>query len=265
MAKSKIIKDLISGKIQLSQALERVLVIAMELGDLETIKWVKNEKNGYKDDVPEYRNVSLTPMGSYQLISMGYIHTYSNQVLPTMGLPASLKEKYSNHSIRDGISQIVEQHGQLTQNDDTRLGLSIPPELYQCFEEGTNIQVTNAYLYYSQFDLERIIDAVRTRVVELLVLLEKNFGVLDDLDIDVDDYNSDEIKKLQEACLMVIKGDNNGDINIITDSKIKKSSVGKNNSSDKESNVQINPNFSVEKDAPKTLWKRIIDFFGGKR
>ena len=64
-------------------------------------------------------------------------------------------------------------------------------------------------------DLEKIIDAVRTRTIELLVLLEKNFGVLDDLDISIDDYKNEEILKLQEACAMVINGNNSGDTYIL--------------------------------------------------
>ena len=70
MAKSQIIKDLINKKAELTQALERVLVIAMEINDADTVKWVKQEKNGYgeNDVVPSYRRVSLIPMGSYQMV-----------------------------------------------------------------------------------------------------------------------------------------------------------------------------------------------------
>lgn len=50
MAKSQITKELIDKKIELSQALERVLVIAMEINDTKTIKWIKQEKNGYNED-----------------------------------------------------------------------------------------------------------------------------------------------------------------------------------------------------------------------
>ena len=47
MAKSKIIKDLISEKISLSQVLDRMIVIAMELEDEALLQWVKREKEGY--------------------------------------------------------------------------------------------------------------------------------------------------------------------------------------------------------------------------
>ena len=166
MAKSKLIKDLIGRKIKLTQALERVLIIAMEINDSDTIKCVKQEKSGYAatDTVPEYRNVSLTPMGTFQLVSMGYIHTYSNQALPTIGVPDSIKEAYRNHSLRQGISQIIDQYESL-KDDTSRYGIPIAPEHYFMFEQDTNIQVTNAYLHYSKFDLEKIIDAVRKTFV----------------------------------------------------------------------------------------------------
>ena len=265
MAKSKIIKDLIGRKIQLTQALERVLVIAMEINDADTIRWVKQEKNGYgsEDTVPTYRKISLTPMGSYQIVSLGYIHTYNNHALPTLGLSDSMKEEIRCHSFRQGISQIIDQYESFSE-ENARYGIAIPPEYYYMFEEGTNIQVTNAYWHYSKFDLEKIIDAVRTRILELLVLLEKNFGILDDLDITIDDYKHEEIQKLQEACAMVINGNNSGDTYIITDTKIKKSIVGKGNSASKESSVEVNPEILTGSDSKRTLWKRIVEFFGGK-
>lgn len=265
MAKSKIIKDLIGRKVTLTQALERVLVIAMEINDANTIKWIKQEKNGYgaEETVPEYRKIPLTPMGSYQLVSMGYIHSYSNHVLPTLGLSTSMKENISCHSFRQGISQVMEQH-EAFREEKGRYGIAIPPEYYYMFEEGTNIQITNAYWHYSKFDLEKIIDAVRTRTLELLVLLEKNFGVLDELDISIDDYKGDEIRKLQEACAMVINGNNNGDTYIITDTKIKKSIIGKGNSTHKESNVDVDPEILTGSDSKISFWKRIAGFFKSK-
>lgn len=264
MAKSKIIKDLISGKVELAQALERVLVIAMEINDIETIKWIKKEKQGYDKDetVPNYRMVSLTPMGSFQVVSMGYIHSYSNQALATMGVPDWYKESYQNYSFRQGITQIIDQYKALD-DKNIKYGIPVPPEMYPCFEEGTNMSITNAYLYYSRTELEKIIDAVKTRIIELLVLLEKNFGVLDDLDIDLDDYKTDEIKRLQEACSVVIKGDNNGDTYIITNSKVKKSNIGKANSADKRSEVEISPKLDIENKSGKSLWKKILGIFGG--
>lgn len=265
MAKSKIIKDLISKKIELTQALERVLVIAMEINDADTIRWVKSEKNGYgkDDDVPDYRILSLSPIGTYQLLGNGGILMCKNHPLPTIGIPDDMREYISRHTFKKGISQVLEQYI-VCQKDGTNMVMSIPPEMYACFEEGTNIIVTNAHLAISPFDLERIIDAVRTRTIELLVLLEKNFGVLDDLDIDLDDYESNEIKRLQEACSLVIKGDNNGDTYIITNSKVKKSNIGKGNSSNKESKVEISPEFNGEKEKRKSIWEKILGLFGGK-
>lgn len=265
MAKSKIIKDLIGRKIKLTQALERVLVIAMEMNDGDTIKWVKQEKSGYSesDTVPDYRIVSLTPMGSYNIVSMGYLHTFNNHALPTIGLSTAIKDAIEHHKFTQGISQIIDQYDSM--NDETaKYGIAIPPEYYHMFEEGTNITVTNAYWHYTKFDLEKIIDAVRTRTIELLVLLEKNFGVLDDLDITLEDYNSNEIRKLQEACAMVINGNNSGDTYIITDSKIKKSIIGKENSANKDTHVDVSVDILSGTESKKSLWKRIVEFFGGK-
>lgn len=265
MAKSQIIKDLINKKAELTQALERVLVIAMEINDADTVKWVKQEKNGYSenDAIPSYRRVSLIPMGSYQMVGWGHIYTYQHRALPTLGVPEEIKELYQNHHFKQGLSQIIEQYNE-SKGNENRIGIPIQPEHYYMFEKDTNINITNAYLYYSQFDLEKIIDAVRTRTIELLVLLEKNFGVLDDLDISIDDYKNEEILKLQEACAMVINGNNSGDTYIITDSKIKKSIVGKENSISKESRVEVNPEILSGSENKKSFWKWLVGLFGRK-
>lgn len=61
----------------------------MEINDTKTIKWIKQEKNGYNEDeiVPEYRVSSLTPMGSFQVVGNGYVQTFSQQRLATKGVP----------------------------------------------------------------------------------------------------------------------------------------------------------------------------------
>ena len=91
------------------------------------------------------------------------------------------------------------------------------------------------------------------------------YPILDDLDIDVDEYKLDEIRKLQEACSVVIKGDNVGDTYIITNAKVKKSNIGKGISSDKETKVEVSPTLNIKKEDTKSLWKKIIGFFGGRK
>lgn len=269
MAKSKIIRDLIDRKINTDQALERLIVIAMEINDNDTLEWASCEKNGYSmsDSVPSYRNILLTPMGTYQINSINCIQTFKNRVLPTIGVPNDLKNSYQKHCFRQGISQIIDQYESIKKKNGG-LGIPIPPELFYYFEEGTNIHLTSAYLSYSQFDLCKIIDAVRTRIIRMLVLLEKNFGDLDELDIEICDYKENEIKKLQEAFSMVINGNNNGDTYIITNSKIKKTNIGKNNSSDKENCVNVNTDFSTSANTKESIFKHILKkiggFFGGK-
>ena len=56
MAKSLIIKNLLENKISLSQAIERLLVISLELNDKDTYNWLKSEKDGYSDE-KNYLNI----------------------------------------------------------------------------------------------------------------------------------------------------------------------------------------------------------------
>jgi hypothetical protein len=113
MAKSAIIQDLVADKISLSQALDRLLVISLELEDQKVQKWVKDEKDGYKEkEIPEYRYVKVIPMGTYQIVSLGSLITYSNRVLPMMGVPEETKKKFEHFAIYQGIPEILAQEEQ---------------------------------------------------------------------------------------------------------------------------------------------------------
>lgn len=65
--------------------------------------------------------------------------------------------------------------------------------MFFMFEENTNIQITNAYLYVSPQSTGNILDRIKMLLIEILVTYDKNFENLDDFDIDLKDYDVDEI------------------------------------------------------------------------
>lgn len=262
MAKSKIIKDLVTENITLAQALDRLLIIAMELEDESLLKWIRQEKNGYEenDSLPNYRKVQLTPIGNFQIYSMGTIATHKKKVLPTMGVSTTIKDTMNNYWVRDSIAGMVESIASIDKGGTA--GIPIPPELFYMFEKDTNIHLTSATLSLDKTSLVRIIDATKTRMIEILTMLEKNFGCLDELDIDVRDYDTNEISKLREELMKIIDGKPSGTTYIITKSKIKNSNVGEGNTVDKNSTVELNPSISVQhQEKKKTFWQRIKEHF----
>ena len=261
MAKSKIIKDLVTESITVAQALDRLLIIAMELEDKALLKWTRQEKSGYIDgEVPEYRKVQLTPMGTFQVVGAGQIMTCRNKTLPTMGVPDDFKESMDNHFVKDGVATILNTIESIEKGHSA--GISVPPELFSMFEKNTNMSILNASLVVNKTDFVRIVNSTKTRMIEILTMLEKNFGCLDELDIDVRDYDTNEISKLREELMKIIDGKPSGTTYIITKSKIKNSNVGEGNTVDKNSTVELNPSISVQhQEKKKTFWQRIKEHF----
>lgn len=266
MAKSKLIKEIISDQISLTQAFDRLIVIAMELDDTNLLAWAKKEKNGYSsdDEIPEYRKISLRPIGTYQLIGGGYIQTYKNQTLATIGVDDDFKETISSHYETSSIPTIESNISEIEKGNT--IGIPIPPEMFYMFEEGTNAHLLNAVLAIDKNALVKIIDCTKTKLIEILTLLEKNFGSLDSFDIDARDYDTDEMSTLKDALSNIIKDKPNTNIYIISNSKVKGSNIGE-NTVNKPKEVEISPSISIEKGEQdkENFFIKIIKFIFRKR
>lgn len=261
MAKSKIIKDIISGDISLTQALERLIVISMEIDDVNLLNWAKKEKSGYLDgdEIPEYRIISLRPIGTYQLFGGGYLRTFQNQDLATIGLTQEMKEAISSHCVKSSIP-IIESNIRTIENGGT-IGIPVPPENFGMFERGTNAQLLSANLVIDINALINIIDRTKTKLIEILTLLEKNFGSLDSFDIDARDYDTDEMTVLKDALSNIIQDKPNSNIYIISNSKVKNSNIGK-NTTNKKTEIEISPSISTppSESTEENIFTKIIKF-----
>lgn len=255
MAKSKLIKSLVSNEISLNEAMDRLLLIAMELNDYETICWLKNEKNGYAEtNVPSYRVVIANPIGDYQMINYGKIMICSRKILPTVGVPEDIQKGWKNFPVRDSLVSLIEQKKSF--ENGLFSGIPIPPEMYYMFEKDTNIQVLSAFLTISEFTISSILDSVKTKILELLILYEKNFGDIDEFDININDYKKEELKELLGVSFKIINENYKGNIYIIN-SKIKNSNIGEKNKISKSSQMSIETN--IKKDQEKSnIFKKIF-------
>lgn len=264
MAKSKIIKELVSGKITTLQALDRLLVILTDIDDKNTLSWVKCEKKGYEaeDDVPSYRYVKLMPTGTYHIYQRGGIQTFRDHPLPTLGIPNDVLEIWKNFPMRQSIAELVSVKENIDKGH--KVGIPFPPEQYALFEEGTNIEISSAQLVFSAMDIDRIIEDIKTRILEILLLLEKNFGVLDELDIEIENYDSEEVDRLKKAVKEIVDGKSSGNTYIITKSKFKNSNIGDGNVQEKNSDVEISSTVTVDGKKKKGFFSKLINFFRRK-
>lgn len=89
--------------------------------------------------------------------------------------------------------------------------------------EAPYIIITSAYVKISMPQVLSIFPKVESKLLDILAYLEKQFGNLDDLDIDVESKSDDELKQICEQRHIIVYNDNSvtvGDNNKIKDSTI---------------------------------------------
>lgn len=219
MAKSKIIKELANSSIDTTTALKRLKILLLSLNKPELDNWVNCELNGYKniDDVPDYRRFRGQVTANFIIGNAYKMMTYTNTPLPTTNLSDEIKDIIEEGVFNEGISAIKEMEG-------NELGKSIPPEIYGALTKGTNItSITSASAKISKTAPTEIISSVETKILEILCILEKEFGILDELDIECSDKSEQEINEVCQKILNVIYVDKS--ITIGNDNKISKSDL----------------------------------------
>ncbi len=216
MAKSKIIKELANKEISIEVGLNRLLIIASDIDNKELIQWAKNELNGYQDEekVPNYRNAGLG-----QIIYSGINGRLKvkNQPLPYNSIDKELIEQLGKSKFPEDIATIE----QFATEDNRNTGKDLTFLAGNVYKN-TSIQCLSIYMNYSKEVFIGILSSIRTKLIELFIALDKEFGNLDDLDIDV---NEKDLKKLNKKIDVIIFQDNSiqiGDNNKLKDNLFNK-------------------------------------------
>ena len=227
MAKSKIIKELANGTIDTQTALKRTKVLLQDLDNDEILKWVNYEIGGYPsgEDVPEYRQLSGQLYGSYFKGSIATHMKYNNVSLPLGNMPEDVQQVLLTCYITQGVEALkglIEEHKQ----GDKHLCKNIPADNYPYIAHCNNdlgMIITSARVEFSIPDLLNIFPKVENKLLDILSYLEKQFGNLDDLDIDIESKNKGELQEIVDHIHVLIYNDHRvtiGDGNEITDSTI---------------------------------------------
>lgn len=222
MAKSKIIKDLANGIVDTQTALKRTKVLLQELNSEDILNWVNYEIAGYpNDEVPEYRVIPGQLYGSYFKGSMVSHMKYNYVPLPLGKMKEEDRKIFNSVKITEGIEAIRS----MTQ-ENQELSAVIPADLYPVIalaNEDPYMIITSAYVKISMPQILSIFPKVESKLLDILSCLEKQFGNLDDLDIDVESKSDDELKQICQKLHIIIYNDNRvtvGNNNKIKDSKI---------------------------------------------
>ena len=198
MPKSKIIKDLVEDTVSIEQSLTRLQVLAKDIGNKQLATWAENELTGYRDknDVPEYRRYEDRNF-VYSGINGGFKVT--NSPLPYGVIDEETLKNISNLIILDGIKSI--EDATKNKNDNSYRDLTF---LAGIVSDATDGQVVCSAIYQiiPKSLYQRIISQVKNKMITALCELEKSYGVLDELGIDISNksttqinYNNDELNR----------------------------------------------------------------------
>ena len=190
MAKSKILKELASNQTSLDVVLSRLIIIASDIEDIKLQEWALNELNGYSknENVPEYRQLQG------ELIYSGINgHLMVNKLHLDIGfLDKDFQEiVLQPFSVSNGISLLLSglENGEIFSKDMTFLS----SQVYKNSKTITGaIQATNIALVFNKAHIQNIISNVRTKLLQIFLELDKNYGNLDELDVSqqIDDIDS---------------------------------------------------------------------------
>lgn len=214
MAKSKIIKELANNEISVEVALNRLLIIASDINNQELAQWAEKELNGYsnEDKIPFYRNEKNTM----------FIYSGVNGRMKVTNGPLPLRELLKENDVSNfdmaipaGIktveANIAGQYGR----DCTWMSSMV----YKL----TGIECHKISQIVPKNALENVLNTVKTMLLKVLIQLDKSYGCLDDLDIDITAKTLEEVNKINTIINNFIFTDNSvqiGDKNKIEDTSI---------------------------------------------
>lgn len=225
MAKSMIIKDIANGAIDTTTALKRAKILFSSLDNVELMDWVNYEIAGYPTDakLPDYRVERGELKGSYFKGSMASHMKWTDVSIPLGKMPTDAINDLLSVSFYDGVNALK----QLIENADN--GHLVKPIPADCFpyiakcNQDPFMNIVAARVVVSTHCVTNIFSVIENRLLDALLLLEKEFGNLDDLDIDTSVKSPEDIQEISKKVYVMVYNDKS--IHIGDGNKIKDTSV----------------------------------------
>lgn len=206
----KLISDIINELMNIDQSLSGPLlktkVLATRIDNTALLLWVNGELNGYADttNLPEYRVSSGSLFGTYQ----NGAGLYKNVAIPIPNIANDIYTKIVKTTVNDGVSALEKLSGQsnlgMAVNDATKSLLE-----YETRAAGNHYyQILNIHLKFSTTLFENILSTVRSKLLEFMLELEKQFG---------EETKIEDLKTQNTAITHIMNTtiNNHGDANVI--------------------------------------------------
>lgn len=219
MERSKIIVELIKDEINVVQAMDILNLLLQDINDKKIKGWIDKEVNGYNenDEIPEYRIVNANVVGDY-IVGNAYNRLQgTRQQLPLK--PEYIKD-YNSVKVTSGLNELFQLSIAEKENENHCLNIPIHTVIAQDITL-INGQILNAKQVLSIYGYTNILNKLKSKLLKILVELERKYGNLDDYYID---FAND--KKEKEAIQYITNIINDNSVHIGNDNKIENSNVG---------------------------------------
>ena len=225
MSHSQIINDLANSSITLETGLKRAKLLLHKLGDEKLNTWVNSELVGYSDsdELPTYRVISGRLMGSYLKGTVSKYFSVKNVSLPIGNAPDDIKKEVLSVKFFDGVAGL-----KALINSRSEKGSLCKPIPADCYGILINligdpyISLVDAHVEVGFHEVDTILSCIESKLLDVLIKLEEEFGNLDDLDIDISCIEKAQLDRLIKEMNIIVfnKSITIGDGNTIKGSDI---------------------------------------------
>lgn len=179
MARSQLLKDTVNGQESLENILLRLKVILSDLDNQLIIQWIEGELQGYEYGVelPKYRMLSGVPLGTY--ILNGRVQLSNTSVPLHHLLPKEEMKEFLSVPILDSVKALEEI---LSSEEKESYGSVVPASL--CHQmSNPDLQILAMKIKCPSNLISKVVSNVKSKLVEVIMELEKQYENLDELDI----------------------------------------------------------------------------------
>lgn len=201
MAKSKIIKELAKSQVDLESIMKQLKILLLDLGKDDYIEWINHELQGYptNEDLPEYRRCGGVLKGSFL---NGWTQCTEISIPLVDDTPDEVRRFTSKVYFTEGISALKQ-----LQSGSGMITVSMPGDVLPYIQKYSAVSMTclfSAKVEVSEIAVTRILSIIENKVMDILLLLEKEFGCLDDLDLNISGTSDMDIEKVKSDISLII-------------------------------------------------------------
>lgn len=152
-------REALDESISIESLMRKAYLVARKLNLKDFEEWISQEQNGYKQKVPEYRNIvgEIKAWNPYH----GWIQ---------MVLSADIADLISKMPIPTSISELQDVYN----SSEGTVCLSVNGTLTEWFNSNIDFIPTKYQFFSTKSELYRIMSTVRNKILEWALLLEEN-------------------------------------------------------------------------------------------